>query len=70
MKKTITYFLIVGTILFIIGWAVKNSGFSIGKDAKEYTNLGIMYYYGQGVKQDYYKAAELFKKACDYERPI
>jgi len=42
MKKTITYFLIVGTILFI-GWTVKNSGFSVGKDAKEYTNLGDKY---------------------------
>lgn len=66
MKKTITYFLIVGTILFISGWAVKNSGFSVGEDAKECNNLGDMYYYGKGVKQAYYKAAELYKKDCDY----
>ena len=28
-------------------------------------NLGLMYYEGQGVRQDYHKAAELYKKACD-----
>lgn len=45
---------------------MKNSGFSVGEDAKECNNLGDMYYYGKGVKQDYYKAAELYKKDCDY----
>lgn len=28
-------------------------------------NLGLMYNDGQGVRQDYQKAAELYKKACD-----
>ena len=28
-------------------------------------NLGVMYYNGEGVRQDYHKAAELYKKACD-----
>lgn len=28
-------------------------------------NLGIMYHNGKGVRQDYHKAAELYKKACD-----
>ncbi len=28
-------------------------------------NLGQMYYSGRGVRQDYHKAAELYKKACD-----
>ena len=28
-------------------------------------NLGVMYVEGQGVRQDYHKAAELYKKACD-----
>ena len=28
-------------------------------------NLGQMYYEGKGVSQDYYKAHELYKKACD-----
>ena len=28
-------------------------------------NLGVMYYEGRGVRQDYAKAAELYKKACD-----
>jgi hypothetical protein len=28
-------------------------------------NLGLMYANGQGVKQDYFKAKELFGKACD-----
>ena len=28
-------------------------------------NLGIMYFNGKGVRQDYYKARELYKKACD-----
>ena len=28
-------------------------------------NLGVMYVEGQGVRQDYHKARELYKKACD-----
>ena len=28
-------------------------------------NLGVMYVEGQGVRQDYYRARELYKKACD-----
>jgi TPR repeat protein len=28
-------------------------------------NLGVLYIDGLGVNQDYIKAAELFKKACD-----
>ncbi|WP_258864556.1 tetratricopeptide repeat protein [Helicobacter sp. MIT 01-3238] len=28
-------------------------------------NLGNMYYNGEGVRQDYHKAVELYKKACD-----
>ena len=28
-------------------------------------NLGLMYYNGKVARQDYYKAAELYKKACD-----
>ena len=28
-------------------------------------NLGVMYVEGQGVRQDYHKASELWKKACD-----
>ena len=28
-------------------------------------NLGLMYHNGKGVRQDYAKAAELWKKACD-----
>ncbi|RUM61155.1 MAG: hypothetical protein DSY66_02815 [Persephonella sp.] len=28
-------------------------------------NLGLMYFYGYGVKQDFRKAYNLFKKACD-----
>ena len=28
-------------------------------------NLGLMYENGQGVKQDYKKAKDLYKKACD-----
>ena len=28
-------------------------------------NLGLMYYNGKVVRQDYYKAVELYKKACD-----
>lgn len=33
--------------------------------AKGCVNLGVMYEDGQGVKQDYSKAKELFGKACD-----
>lgn len=29
------------------------------------SNLGIMYHYGKGVRQDYTKASELYRKACD-----
>lgn len=28
-------------------------------------SLGLMYFHGEGVRQDYAKAAELWKKACD-----
>ena len=28
-------------------------------------NLGVMYVEGQGVREDYHKARELYKKACD-----
>ncbi|MGX2973403.1 tetratricopeptide repeat protein, partial [Helicobacter sp. T3_23-1059] len=28
-------------------------------------NLGLMYFNGKGVRQDYHKASELWKKACD-----
>ena len=30
-------------------------------------NLGILYYKGKGIQQDYYKAFELFEKASDLE---
>lgn len=33
-------------------------------------NLGVMYYEGKGVRQDYHKAHELYKKACDMEYGI
>jgi len=33
--------------------------------AKGCNNLGVMYYNGQGVKQDFAKAKELYGKACD-----
>ena len=34
-------------------------------NARGCTNLGFMYEKGRGVKQDYFKAKELFGKACD-----
>jgi TPR repeat protein len=33
--------------------------------AKGCVGLGLMYVNEQGVKQDYFKAKELFGKACD-----
>jgi hypothetical protein len=36
-----------------------------GGDAYGCYNLGRMYYYGEGVQEDYFKAVELFTKACD-----
>ena len=33
--------------------------------AESCTILGMMYHNGEGVRQDYHKAAELYKKACD-----
>ena len=35
------------------------------QDAEVQFNLGLMYSEGQGVKQDYYKAAECFQKAAE-----
>ena len=35
------------------------------QDAEVLFNLGLMYSEGQGVKQDYYKAAECFQKAAE-----
>ena len=39
-----------------------DGGFAIGC-----ADLGVMYEYGQGVKQNYFTAADLHKKACDGE---
>ncbi|MAC83382.1 MAG: hypothetical protein CL624_04535 [Arcobacter sp.] len=36
-----------------------------GRIKKGCYNLGNMYYKGQGVKQDYFKAVNLFKKICN-----
>ena len=36
-----------------------------GGDAIGCWSLGYMYKYGEGVKQDNFKAAELYKKSCD-----
>jgi len=36
-----------------------------GGDAKSCTELGGMYYKGEGVSQDNAKAVQLFKKGCD-----
>ena len=33
-------------------------------------DLGIMYYNGKGVRQDYNKAQELYKKACDLKSGV
>lgn len=32
--------------------------------------LGVMYAKGRGVRQDYHKAAELYKKACDIKKAL
>ena len=34
-------------------------------DASAQFNLGVMYYDGQGVKQDYFKAVEWYQKAAE-----
>jgi len=39
-------------------------------DASGCSDLGYLYYQGKGVKQDYFKAADLFKKACDARNPF
>ena len=36
-----------------------------GGNARGCFNLGLMYYKGRGVKQDDFKAKELYGKACD-----
>lgn len=36
-----------------------------GGDAKDCTNLGVLYAEGNEIKQDYQKAAEFLKKGCD-----
>lgn len=42
-----------------------NKGNGDAVQAESCYNLGLMYYKGEGVRQDYYKAAKLYKKACD-----
>ena len=42
-----------------------NKGNGDAVQAESCYNLGGMYYEGRGVRQDYAKAAELYKKACD-----
>ena len=36
-----------------------------GGDAAACNNLGVMYYDGAGVPQDYTRAASLYEQACD-----
>ncbi|MGX3045274.1 tetratricopeptide repeat protein [Helicobacter sp. T3_23-1056] len=38
--------------------------------SKSCYNLGLMYTYGEGVRQDYHKAHELYKKACDMKNAM
>ena len=69
MKKNILI------VLLLMGLGVNlNADITILKGAKEACDagvasgcfsLGLMYYSGQGVKQDSHKAKELFGKACD-----
>ncbi|RDU51662.1 sel1 repeat family protein [Helicobacter sp. MIT 01-3238] len=42
-----------------------NKGNDEYSQAEDCYNLGVLYNGGQGVRQDYYKAHELWKKACD-----
>ena len=67
-------FLIVIIGLFISSYSLADSDISSVKNIIEKANtgdidaqhnLGIMYYKGQGVKQDYHKAKDFFGKACD-----
>ena len=47
-----------------------NKGNGDFAQASSCTGLGEMYYNGQGVRQDYHKTFELYKKACDMKYGI
>lgn len=40
------------------------------EDMDACSNLGVRYFHGQGVQQDYSKAKELFERACISDQPI
>ena len=47
-----------------------NKGNGSLAQAESCSNLGVLYHNGQGVRQDYAKAAELLKKACGMKNGI
>ena len=69
-KKIIQTFLVFSLLMTIVGLANASDFNTVLKKAKagdhdaQY-NLGIMYAEGQGVPQDYKKAAEWFTRAAD-----
>ncbi|GHV59331.1 hypothetical protein FACS1894103_2490 [Campylobacterota bacterium] len=65
MKKLLIALCVVCvTSLFAASIAELEKGCKNG-NAANCTDLGASYYWGDGVQQDYAKAAELFKKGCD-----
>ena len=67
MKKILLLTLLfLGTIIHLDAAAFgENKKACTGGNAEGCFNLGLMYVKGQGVKQDYFKAKDLFGKACD-----
>jgi TPR repeat protein len=68
MKKILLLLLFLGIILHLNASSFKEDKKACNDGIAEGCyNLGLMYAAGQGVRQDYSKAKELFGKACDGE---
>ena len=67
MSSVFTHFLYLVLLLFVglAGWKILSVWKKSGNDSEQY-NLGLCYYYGRGVPQDYEKAVKWFRKAAEY----
>ena len=69
MKRVFSFLLVVLLTLPSLGFGAKNAAEDMQAvnqgDARTQTILGLKYLQGKGVKQDYVKAKELFRKACN-----
>ncbi len=69
MRRVLTVLLLIGT-LGVVDFASAQTPEELTKACQQGNavgcfNLGVMYYNGQGVTQDNFKAVEFYQKTCD-----